>query len=371
LVKILVNFKSLSANGLTNPMNSAALLRTCFDSLYFSGAAHAARALNKAKGVVFCLHHVCPQDGSHKGFAPNARLEVTPEFLAGTIALARRRGFETVSLAEAVRRLETPQSDDKPFAVFTLDDGYKDNQTFAQPVFDGLNCPFTVFVAPGIVEGSCELWWRGLEAVIKKAPHFKAKIGDRQFDQPTETIAQKNTAFTSAASSMKAMPEYDQRQSMRQIASDYGVDLVAMCKAVAMTWDEIRTLNKDPLCTIGAHTLGHYALAKLNEADVRREMEQSRHIISKELGEPVPFFAYPYGDEEAAGPRDFRIAQEAGFKSSVTTRKGLIYAKHRNHLQALPRIMVSGRFQKLRYMDVLISGLPMAIVNGFRRVNVS
>jgi peptidoglycan/xylan/chitin deacetylase (PgdA/CDA1 family) len=371
LVKILVNFKSLPVNGLTNPMNSAALLRTCFDALYFSGAAHVARVLNKAKGAIFCLHHVCPQDGSHKGFAPNARLEVTPEFLSDTIALVRRRGFEPVSLAEAVRRLESPQPDDKLFAVFTLDDGYKDNQIYAQPVFDRLNCPFTIFVAPGIVDGSCELWWRGLEAVIKKSPHFKAKIGNRQFDQPTQTIAQKNITFTSAASSMKAMPEYEQRQSMRQIASDYGVDLVAMCKAVAMTWDELRDLNKDPLCTIGAHTVSHYALAKLNETDARREMEQSRLIISRELGEPVQFFAYPYGDEMAAGPGDFRIAQDAGFKNSLTTRKGLIYAEHRGHLQALPRIMVSGRFQKLRHMDVLISGLPMAVVNGFHRVNVN
>jgi peptidoglycan/xylan/chitin deacetylase (PgdA/CDA1 family) len=371
LVKILVNFKSLPAIGLANPMNSAALLRTCFDALYFSGATRVAGALNKAIGAIFCLHHVCPENDSQKGFAPNVRLEVTPGFLADIIALVRRRGFETVSLAEAVRRLETPQPDDKPFAVFTLDDGYKDNQTFAQPVFDRLNCPFTVFVAPGIVEGSCELWWRGLEAVIKKAPHFKAKIGDHLFDQPTKTLTQKNAAFASAASSMKAMPEYEQRQAVRQIASDYEVDLVTMCKAVAMTWDEIRTLNKDPLCTIGAHTISHYALAKLNETDARRETEQSRLIIAKELGGPVRFFAYPYGDEVAAGPRDFGIAQEAGFKSSLTTRKGLIYTEHRHHLQALPRIMVSGRFQKLRYMDVLISGLPMAVLNGFRHVNVS
>jgi peptidoglycan/xylan/chitin deacetylase (PgdA/CDA1 family) len=117
--------------------------------------------------------------------------------------------------------------------------------------------------------------------------------------------------------------------------------------------------------------MNHYAVAKLSADDCRRELEQSKQIIERELGEPVQYFAYPYGDEPAAGPRDFQIAGNAGFEASVTTRKGTVFPGHAQHLQALPRIMVSGRYQKIRYIDALISGAPTALLNKFSRVNVS
>ena len=144
-----------------------------------------------------------------------------------------------------------------------------------------------------------------------------------------------------------------------------------ICQSVVMTWDEIRAMNRDPLCTIGAHTMNHYAVAKLSAEQCQFELAESRRIVSRELGEETKFFAYPYGDEPAAGPRDFKIAADVGFRASLTTRKGVVFDGHGQHLQALPRIMVSGRYQKLRYIDALISGGPTALLNRFKKINVS
>ena len=109
----------------------------------------------------------------------------------------------------------------------------------------------------------------------------------------------------------------------------------------------------------------------MSASDAKRELEASRLIIARELGEEIQFNAYPYGDEPNATPRDFKLASEAGYKASLTTRKGPVFAGHGQHLQALPRIMISGRFQELRYVDALISGLPTALLNRFRKVNVA
>ena len=352
-------------------MASPAILRACLEIIHYTGLSQLVRPAFQGLGSIFCFHHICPGGGLQTGFAPNSKLECTPEFLREIIELVRRRGMETLSLADAVERTRNPKPGQKPFAVFTLDDGYKDNMFYGQPMFDKLDCPYTVFVAPQIVDGSCELWWRALELAIAKSNRFNFSIADEAFDLEIETENQKWSAFDLLVAKLAKMPEYAQRETTRAMAAQFGIDLQKYCNSVAMTWEEIRQLNKDPLCTIGAHTMNHYAVAKLSAEDSKYELEQSKKIIEHELGETVRFFAYPYGDEPAAGPRDFAIAHKAGFEASVTTRKGTVFEGHAKHMQALPRIMVSGRYQKIRYIDALISGAPTALLNKFSLINVS
>jgi peptidoglycan/xylan/chitin deacetylase (PgdA/CDA1 family) len=352
-------------------MSSVNFIKMCLDILHYSGAAALTRGILRGRGTIFCLHHVLPASPTSDQFVPNAHLETTPEFLAEIIKLVRDRGYVTLSLAEALQTLKAVEPPEKPFAVFTLDDGYKDNLIYAQPVFHKLSCPFTVFVTPGIVEGTTELWWRGLESVIAKNSEISVQVAGQNFTFKIETVQEKNQAWQQIAPALQVAPEYEQRIIIRDLCGRYGVDLFALCKKVAMTWDEIRKIARDPLCTIGAHTMGHYLLAKLSPEDAYYEMEQSATIIARELGRPAQFFAYPYGDETAAGPRDFALARKAGFEASVTTRKGVVFSEHKLHLQALPRIMVSSRLNKIRYIDALLSGTPTFLLNKFRKVSLS
>ncbi len=134
-----------------------------------------------------------------------------------------------------------------------------------------------------------------------------------------------------------------------------------------MDWQELSQLAADPLVTIGAHTVNHLMLAKLPDKTARAEMDLSRSIIEAALGERPQHLSYPYGDPTAAGPRDFALAAELGFKTAVTTRPGVVTSAHSEHLTALPRISVNGEYQQLRYVRVLLSGAATAMWNGFRR----
>ena len=350
-------------------MSRTTLLQSGFDATYYSGAAKFMESRWGGLGVIFCLHHVRPGGGQQTGFAPNSNLEITPEFLADIISFVKAKGYELVSLSEAVERIRQGQSRSR-FAVFTLDDGYKDNLVHAMPVFKAAACPFTVYVAPRIADGTCELWWRGLEAVIAKTDHLTCKVGQFPFDAATASETAKFAAFRSLAPKLQSLPEHEQRKTLRAIAESHGVDVDAQCRSAAMTWDEIRIMTAEPLATIGAHTLNHYNLRKLAESEARREIVESGARIAAEIGRPVQHFAYPYGNKDAASHREFKLCADAAYTSSVVTRLGTVTPDYNNHLHALPRIMVSGRFQNLRSIETLISGVPGRLANGGRALNV-
>ena len=82
-------------------------------------------------------------------------------------------------------------------------------------------------------------------------------------------------------------------------------------------------------------------------------------------------FSFPYGDPGSAGPRDFALARQAGFKTAVTTRKGMVFPAHRRHLTALPRVSLNGDFQSLTYTALYLSGAPFALWNRFQQVDAA
>ena len=75
-------------------MAKTSILKTSLELLYYSGASQALRPILGGLGAIFMLHHVRPGGGLQTGFAPNAGLEVTPEFLDAVIAFVKLRGYD-------------------------------------------------------------------------------------------------------------------------------------------------------------------------------------------------------------------------------------------------------------------------------------
>jgi len=100
-------------------------------------------------------------------------------------------------------------------------------------------------------------------------------------------------------------------------------------------------------------------------------MAISRARIESVLQRPVVDLAYPYGDKTAAGPREFALAQAAGYKTAVTTRPGMIFPESAEHQMALPRVSLNGNYQDTRILPVLTSGAATAMWNGFRRIDAA
>jgi peptidoglycan/xylan/chitin deacetylase (PgdA/CDA1 family) len=230
-----------------------------------------------------------------------------------------------------------------------------------------------MYIATSFPDRLGELWWVALEAVIAQNSRIGMVVNgdDRHFE--CATVSQKRELYDEIYRYLRSMKtEEEVRRVVRDLCACYRVDIAAFCRELCMDWAEIVDLAADPLCTIGAHAVNHMMLRKVpNDATVRAEMEMSRAVLEAALGKRPEHLAYPVGDPTSAGPREFRIAAELGFKTAVTTRPGVLFKAHRDYLTALPRISVNGEFQQQRYVKVLMSGAGTAFWNRFRRVSAA
>ncbi len=346
------------------------IIRTGLETLYFTGLHHLMRPFIGGVGVILTLHHVRPARAD--AFQPNRLLEITPVFFEGLLRRLKRMRVDVISLDEMHRRL-IAEDFKRRFVCITFDDGYKDLMEYAYPLLKKYDLPFALYIATSFPDRLGELWWAALEAVVAQNSRIGLMIDGEQKFFECGTVAQKRELYDALYGWLRSMKTEDEvRKTVRDLCATYRVDIPSFCRDLCMGWDEIVRLAADPLCTIGAHTVNHPMLKKLsNEAAARSEMEMSRSVLQAALGKRPDHLAYPVGDPTSAGPREFRLARELGFKTAVTTRPGVLFKAHRAHLTALPRISVNGEFQQQRYMKVLISGAGTALWNGFRQVNAA
>jgi peptidoglycan/xylan/chitin deacetylase (PgdA/CDA1 family) len=339
------------------------------EALYFSGAHRLLGPLLGGVGAILTLHHVRPP--RRDPFQPNRLLEVSPAFLERVLKALRRADVDIVSLDEMHRRL-TERDFGRRFMCFTFDDGYRDNLQYALPVLKKYDAPFALYVPTSFPDRQGELWWLTLEAVIARQTRIALVMNgeDRRYD--CDTTEAKYELYEHIYWWLRSLEsEDDLRAAVRDLASRYGVDDAAFCRDLCMTWDEISQIAADPLATIGAHTVNHVMLKKASDAAVRREMGLSASVIEAALGKRPAHFSYPVGDKTSAGVREFGAAAEVGFKTAVTTRPGVLFPEHAEHMTALPRISLNGEYQQVRHAKVLMSGAATAIWNRFRRVDAA
>ncbi|BEG57489.1 hypothetical protein NHP21005_11770 [Helicobacter sp. NHP21005] len=99
---------------------------------------------------------------------------------------------------------------------------------------------------------------------------------------------------------------------------------------------------KKPLCTIGGHAKTHPRLAKLRGKErALKEIKAGNALLKESLGVEVKHFAYPFGRMGDVGLREVEVIKALGLKSAVTTRQETLFARHKDSLACLPRIMLT------------------------------
>lgn len=86
-----------------------------------------------------------------------------------------------------------------------------------------------------------------------------------------------------------------------------------------MTWEQLKVLQQKGT-EIGSHTYSHVALNEISPTEQLAELGRSKQVLETNLGQPVEFLAYPYGQYDSA---TLAGVQQAGYTGACTGRPGL------------------------------------------------
>jgi peptidoglycan/xylan/chitin deacetylase (PgdA/CDA1 family) len=286
-----------------------------------------------AKGCVIMLHRVCERINGH--IPNNEHLKVSPNFLEKVIVKYKKAGFSFFSLDQLHEVISGKINIDKPFVCFTMDDGYLDNYENAYPIFKKHHVPFALFVATDFPDKKAILWWYAIEDLILNSTEIELSDGSKY---TCRTFQEKWDTFRFIREKVLLLNPRDIVNELNKLFVKYNMDWHTPIRSLSMSWEHIKALTQEPLCTIGGHTVSHVALNKLSMEDMDREISNGMNIIKFHTGYEPKYFAYPYGSEKENGEREYHYIKNSDIKMAFISYGGFIYPDCQ--LEQVPRFML-------------------------------
>jgi peptidoglycan/xylan/chitin deacetylase (PgdA/CDA1 family) len=230
-----------------------------------------------------------------------------------------RSWFNVVPLDQAVAHLSARTLPVRA-ACITFDDGYADNYHQALPILRRHGLPSTFFIATGFLDGG-RMWNDSIIEAVRGTPLQELRLDDLlgiDFARVVVgTIVQKRDAITALINRLKYETVLERarltEELVRRARVQPRLDLM-------LTSEQVRTMRSADM-QIGAHTVSHPILAKLDRVEAAAEIHQSKHYLENLLGEPIRLFAYPNGKPEVDyNAQSVSVVRQLGFDAAVTTR---------------------------------------------------
>jgi peptidoglycan/xylan/chitin deacetylase (PgdA/CDA1 family) len=231
--------------------------------------------------------------------------------------------FNVLPLDAAIRQLHEGGLPARA-AALSFDDGYADNHDVALPLLRKHELPCSFFIATGFLDGG-RMWNDTLiEAIrLSRLPtlDLRGLVDGRGEDLGQHVLgddAGRRAALGCLIERVKYLPP-EPRQAC--------VDAIALRAEVKppddlmMSADQVRGLRRAGM-QIGAHTVSHPILAKLDARKAADEIDRSRDALQTLLGEKVGLFAYPNGKPGTDYLPEVHpaLVRELGFDAAVSTR---------------------------------------------------
>ena len=234
-----------------------------------------------------------------------------------------RNWCQVLPLPEAMRRLADGSLPRRACAI-TFDDGYADNCTVAMPILQAHGLSATFFIASGFLDGG-RMWNDTVIEALRstRLPELDLRElpGPAVFAAPlpTGSIPQRRASIDQLLQQLKYLPGDKRGAATERIAE---LAQVVPPTDLMMTTQQLRELHAGGM-QIGAHTVTHPILARLDASAALDEMATGKAQLESLLDAPVPLFAYPNGKPATDySAETVALARSAGFEFAFSTAWG-------------------------------------------------
>jgi len=278
------------------------------------GLERLAARITAQRPAILVAHRFRNDDGGAPGGLHIDDLRLTLDWIR------RHRDYEIVDLEDL---FTTGNGSRRKRVAFTIDDGYADQVDVAGPVFEAFDCPVTVFLTTGFLDGETWMWWDRVEYAIRRSP-VRGAVSGLPVSLRLDSESDRTDAIARLIAAMKAMPDAMRRQLVADLATVFEVDVPARAPDAyaPLSWQRVQAAEARGLYRFGPHTLTHPILARTTDDVAREEIAGSWHRVRSQLQRAMPVLAVPNGLEGDYGEREIRLAHEAGLKGVLSSQSG-------------------------------------------------
>jgi peptidoglycan/xylan/chitin deacetylase (PgdA/CDA1 family) len=289
-----------------------------------------------------------------------------PGFLRKALESLQAHRVPLLSLRAVVDRLNAGRT--ATGVAFTVDDGYYDFHRVAAPVFRDLDCPVTVFLTTGFIDGRGWFWWDKLSYAFRLTGRNSVRLPGSEMDLDLTGPVMRAEAVGRAIQWVKTLPEGSRGEGLDGLLARLEVDVPDHAPPAfsPMSWDQIKTQSQRNV-DFGPHTVTHPSLATSNLGTVRDEVLGSFGRLREELEDPLPVFCYPFGTHTDVTTEVARIVESLGLEGAVTAIPGyaITGGNRRTEPYLIPRFSMPTNLVDVdqiafgfeRFKEILRSGL--------------
>ena len=304
-------------------------LKEIYTSKQFSYLANIIGAPWKGKGAILMYHRILPDEKMNEDL--NIGLAISTSSFEKQIKTLKSK-YSLCDMNEFISGLKKEKNEFK--ITITFDDGYKDNLIYALPILEKFNVAAVIYITTNFLEEEVNLWWQELMETIQSNYKINFQYQNKNFNFNLNNQKKKLLTYISL------------RKIFLNLKIDKQIELLEIITKkkqrknysnVCLNKKEVKILDSNKLITIGSHSHNHLNFKILDTNEIKFEVNKSLKILEDLLDHKIEHFCYPYGGENQASDREYKIIQELKFTSAVT---GRVYPIKHYDLFSLPRIYV-------------------------------
>jgi peptidoglycan/xylan/chitin deacetylase (PgdA/CDA1 family) len=208
------------------------------------------------------------------------------------------------------------------YVLLTFDDGYRDNFDEAFPILKRHGLPATFFVTTGFLDQQQIPWWDEIAWMVHASNRTEWPPNEWVDSVLSFAPQERRRTIHSLIERYRRLPRESTREFMDSLAEATGSGRDrGEHAAVWMTWDNVRELRASGM-RIGGHTVSHPLLARVSRDEQEQEIVGCKMRIEAELGEPMRYFAYPYGERDSFNDDTRRFLAEHGVELAFSLYNG-------------------------------------------------